>query len=64
MKSISTSASGKRPGKTTSRKRMLGAFALVIFSSVLANCNATKGAGKDMENLGENIQNSAEKSKP
>jgi predicted small secreted protein len=40
------------------------ALSLLLASAALSACNTTKGAGKDMENLGENIQGSAERSKP
>lgn len=38
-------------------------FALVVWSLLLAACNTTQGAGKDIEKLGEGIQDAAESSK-
>lgn len=38
-------------------------FALVVWSLLLVGCNTTQGAGKDIEKLGEGIQDAAETSK-
>jgi predicted small secreted protein len=40
--------------------RLLGAAALAAVLTVIAACKTTEGAGEDLENLGENIQDSAE----
>ena len=40
---------------------LLSVLALLAGSMILAGCNTTKGAGKDIERGGEKLQNSAER---
>lgn len=39
------------------------AFAAVICALLLSGCNTTQGAGKDIEKLGEGIQDAADDAK-
>lgn len=45
-------------------KTTLGLLLILAVSTVLAGCNTVAGAGKDIKNAGEGIQNSAEKHTP
>jgi predicted small secreted protein len=44
--------------------RLAGALVGIAFVAMIAACKTTEGAGKDLENLGENVQDSAEKHSP
>ena len=41
-------------------KRVVAMALMVMFLSALAGCETVKGLGKDIENLGETMQNGAE----
>ncbi len=41
--------------------RAIAAAAATALLSLLSACHTTEGAGKDIKNLGQNIQDSAEK---
>lgn len=38
-------------------------FAILLVIAILASCSTTEGMGKDMKNLGKNIEDSAERNK-
>ncbi len=41
-------------------KRVVAMALMVMFLSALAGCETVKGLGKDIENLGETMQNGAD----
>lgn len=44
----------------TSLQRIVSALAIAAFAFTLCGCNTMKGAGKDMENAGEEVQEAAD----
>lgn len=42
-------------------KRAVALFVLIAFSGLLTACNTMNGLGKDVEHLGDKIQNKASK---
>lgn len=49
-----------RNGSNSAKLRVLLACATTLHCLSLAACNTTKGVGKDVENLGEGIQDVAD----
>lgn len=41
-------------------RTLLASLLLVAFVGAISGCNTTEGAGKDIENLGEGIQDAAD----
>lgn len=45
---------------SNTRKTLLSLFALLLLGGVQLGCNTTEGAGEDLENLGEEIEDAAD----
>jgi predicted small secreted protein len=46
--------------RTSVLGRLLGVTAVIAVLAAVSACKTTEGAGEDIENLGENIQDAAE----
>lgn len=53
----------QRNGSTSPKLRVLLACATTLHCLALVGCNTTKGVGKDVEGLGEGIQDVADDAK-